>query len=56
MPFKFPNYKIDFIEAMNHSATQSFGLGVGAAVSVIMLGYGVVWLGWWATKRWNLVP
>ncbi len=51
MPFKFPKYEIALIEGFNHSATQSFGLGIGVALGMIMLGYGLVWLIWWARKR-----
>jgi hypothetical protein len=51
MPFKFPKYEIALVEGFNHSATQSFGLGIGVALGTILLCYNVVWLFWWAAKR-----
>jgi hypothetical protein len=47
----FPEFKFAMIETLSMSATQNFALGVASTVSVTCIGYGVVWLVWWAIKR-----
>jgi hypothetical protein len=51
LPLKINGFHLPFIEAMDMTASQTFALGIWAAIIVTLIGYGVAWLIWWSTKR-----
>lgn len=51
LPSKIKNYELSFIERLDMSSSEIFGLGIVTAVIATIIGYGVAWVIWWVTKR-----
>lgn len=51
LPFAIDNFQLPYIQGMDMSSSQIFALGIGMSYILMLIGYGIAWLIWWAKKR-----